>query len=161
MTRAVLATRALEAYGARVVVYHESGHAVGGALLGIAIRCVWVRDGLGELGAVVTALRFREIDTVSLIRFRLAGGVAESRFTGVPPQLTDQDDEHIESLFAHARLIERWSHAQVRAAIDRERRQVERLVFGNWAWVARVAAVLEQRRYMTGADVLALRPAVF
>jgi hypothetical protein len=132
--------------------HHEAGHAVASVLRGVPLRNVTLEGGTDRLGAS-TPVDMRTVDLCDRLVLTLAGGLAESRYTGRPPVLDVADREEAEIIAAV--LAERGGHAPA-AVLNAYQALASALVSESWSWIERVAGRLVQRKTLSGAHVAEL-----
>ena len=132
----------LKARRARVIAYHEAGHALVGAFLGLVPEQIGLEVGTRfDAGAVVAPAVPHASRTEQAIVLA-AGGLAEERATGIGARGTGSDEAQIAALDLHPRT---------EAAA---RRRAARLVEHLWPFVEALVPVLLEYRHLSGETAI-------
>lgn len=141
--------------------WHEAGHAVVAVQHGFALKSVVVhprRKPDGEAG-LTELVMFSNADAVRLLTYLMAGPAAEKRFSG---RSACGDSRDREQAIEVARVIHDMKkpadHPDVVATVARAELIARALMLDDltWAAVQAVAKALEQKRRLSGRDVLCL-----
>lgn len=149
-----------EAFRSMHVAYHEAGHGVSAAALGLKVRCLTITP-IGESdGHIVYGESLMHVPCDTVVLTTLAAGAAERRYLGIPLLAagwpTNADDlREAQTLFDL--ILSREPECQHLSFVDWQLKAAA-LIDEHWTWVERVAETLIVERRMSGADILALRP---
>jgi len=127
---------------ARVIAYHEAGHALVGAFLGLVPEQIGLEVGTRfDAGAVVApAVPFASPTQQAIVLS--AGGLSEARATGIAARGTGSDEAQIAGLDLRPRAE---TAARTRAA---------RLVDELWPFVEALVPVLLEYRHLSGETAI-------
>jgi hypothetical protein len=155
------------------VAYHEAGHAVIGAAFNVPISYATVRPDAVWAGHVLFSVKMTQIDCSAYMLLTLAGEAAELRQSPESPPLGgDQAPDRccartLIILDLWSSSIERlgWLKAKgptevdIAVALAQWREKAARHVDQHWRWIVSVAERLQELTGLTGAEIVALRPA--
>jgi hypothetical protein len=155
-----------EAATLRAVAFHEAGHAVAAVTLGIRVFLATVVPSHDCAGHVLHA-PIGELTVEQALLITLSGPAAQRRYFPLlavfGPEGEGDLEDHIGVFdFAEARTLLRMLHGSdwmdvCAETLPRWLARADRLVGREWLWILRVAAALEQRHTLTGAEITTLK----
>jgi hypothetical protein len=147
----------------RETAYHESGHSTIAVQYGYSLRRVVVHprrqpDGEAGLTELVSFTQAIDADAVRALVYTMAGPAAERQFTGRSDCGDLRDREQATAIASVIHEHKPVDHPDVAATVARADLIARALMLDplTWAAVEAVAKALEEKRRLSGREVLSL-----
>ena len=121
----------------RRVAYHEAGHAIVAAHLGLVVDEVGVDVAARLESGAVVSMRGRPLARATVLA---AGGEAERRLTGIEPRGTEADEAELDGM--HPRVAARGRH------------EARRLVAALWPYIEGLAGIIVEYHHLAGPTAI-------